>query len=144
MTNDLTDQDQGKNILEMKKQLRSERVMLLAELAKGLIAVNSGGLLALLTFIATIARESLMHPMLRTLHFQVIWSFALFGSGVVASLFIPVLLAEHSLSVRHQNAAKARRWLNCAGVAAGIGFAGIILGIAALGYGLSLSFAGLP
>lgn len=140
MTDDLTSQAElNKNELELKKHLRSERVMLLSELTKGLIAVNSGGLIALLAFIGTIAKNGMMHPMLEAFKFNAITAFGTFGGGVVASLFIPVLLVEHSIAVRKKDTPKAKAWLNAAAGAAGVGFAGVIIGVIVLGCGLALA-----
>lgn len=129
--------EKNKKDLEIRKHLRTERVALLSELTKGLIAVNSGGLLALLAFIGTLAKDGMTHPMLQAIKVSAVISFGLFGVGIVASLFIPVFLVEHAEAIRVKESERAKAWLATAGAAAGVGFAGIIIGILILGWGLS-------
>ena len=127
--------------LDRKEQLRSERVALLSELTKGLIAVNSGGAIALLAFVGAMAKDSVRSPMFLAFKSPALFAFWVFGAGVVASLFLPVFLLEHSIAVKRRHDKLAKRWFEASAVIAGVGFSGVILGIVAIAIGLDAGFS---
>jgi hypothetical protein len=128
-------------MLEIRKHLRSERIALLAELTKGLIAVNSGGVIALLAFVGTLAKEP---KALAAFSAYGYWGFVFFAIAIVASLFIPVFLVEHSISVKDSRTRAAYWWKICSWLITGVAFAMLILGMISVAWGLSSVFDTLP
>ncbi|APA66620.1 hypothetical protein [Janthinobacterium sp. 1_2014MBL_MicDiv] len=122
--------------LDVRKALRAEKAGYLSEVTKALVAVNSGGAIAILAFIGTLAKEPALLQNFKVFGF---YAFVCFALGIVAALFAPISLVEHVEAVRLKSD-KARLWFRVCAAFFGVSFGGVALGLITVAFGVSSAF----
>jgi len=121
--------------LRIRTALRAERAGYFSEVTKALVAVNSGGVVTILTTMGSLARTGYLT------NFKSFGCLGLmcFSVGMVAAMFVPIALADHVAAVREKKG-NAKKWVSGAAKILGLSFAALIFGLSTVTLGAFQSF----
>ncbi|PHV18285.1 hypothetical protein CSQ90_00675 [Janthinobacterium sp. BJB303] len=122
--------------LDIRKALRVEKAGYLSEVTKALVAVNSGGAIAMLTVMGALVKEP---ALLHSFKLYGFFAFVSFALGIVAALFVPIALVEHVGAVRRQRGTSSD-WFTISAAILGTSFAGVIMGLIVVAVGVFYAF----
>jgi hypothetical protein len=127
--------DKNEIDFDLRKALRVEKAGYISEMIKALIAVNSGGAVAILAFMGALVKEKAFLLEFKSFGF---YAFIFFAIGIVAALFAPAALIDQVTAIRGNK--KAKKWIFIAAVFFGVSIAAMVLGLITISLGVSKAF----